>query len=112
MIAFENLGNYAQCLEYYQWALQMKKALHAGNHADVALVLQSIGYTHYSLGHLQEAIQNYEQALAIPAVSPAMKASVGHNLGCMYKVTVLAAEQASDKQCAQAYLRKTTTSFE
>ena len=41
-----------------------------------------------------------------------MKASIGHNLGCMYHVTALAARQAGDEQRAQAYLQKATTSFE
>ena len=110
--AYHYLGNYPEALEYYQQALEMQKALHEGDHADVAQVLKDVGDAHYSLGHLEEAIQNYEQALAVPAMSQATKASIGHNLGCMYHVKALTVRQEGDEQQAQAYLEKATASFE
>ena len=111
--AYYNLGNHAQALEYYQQALQMQKALHEGeNHAEVAAALKCVGDAYGSLGRLEESIQSYEQALEVPTVSQAMKASIGHNLGCRYHGASLAARQAGDEPRAQAYLEKANTSFE
>ena len=88
----------------------MYQALHeGGNHADVAEAFLAVGFANYYLGRLEEVIQNWEQALAVPAVSQATKASTGHNLGLMYHV---AARKAGDEQQAQAYLEKATVSFE
>ena len=71
-----------------------------------------MGFAYGCLDRLEEAIQSYEQALSVPAVSQAMKASTSHNLGCMCHVKALAVRQAGDEQQAQAYLEKATTSFE
>ena len=112
-IAYERLSNYTEALEYYQQALTMYQALHEGeNHNEVAQAFYAVGVAYGGLGRLEESIQSYEQALAVPAVSQAMKASTGHNLGCMYHIASLAARQKDDEQCSQAYLEKASTSFE
>ena len=91
----------------------MQQALHEGeNHPDVAEALRTVAIAYKNLGRLEEAIHNYEQALAVPAVSQAMKASIGHNLGCRYHEASLAARQAGDEHDAQAYLKKANASFE
>ena len=61
---------------------------------------------------LKEAIKHYEQALAVPAVSQDMKASIGYNLGCRYHEASLVGRQAGDEQQEQAYLEKANTNFE
>ena len=112
-ITHQNLNDYTQALDYYQQALQMQQALHQGeNHADVAYAFYAVGVAYGSLGRLEESIQHYEQALAVSAVPQALKASICHNLGCMYHVRALAARQAGYEQQAQAYLEKATVSFE
>ena len=108
-----DLGDRRQALEYHQQALAMYQALHeGGNHADVAEAFLAVGFANYYLGRLEEVIQNWEQALAVPAVSQATKVSTGHNLGCMCHVKALAARQEGDEPRAQAYLEKATASFE
>ena len=112
-LAYQNLGKYTESLEYHQQALKIQQALHEGeNHADAAQAFLAVGDAYGSLGRLEESIQSYEQALAVPAVSPATKASTGHNLGCMYHVASLTVRQEGDEQQAQAYLEKATASFE
>ena len=112
-VAYEGLGQHEQSLDYYQKALAMQRILHEGqNDAQIAQLLKNIGDAYVSLNHLKAAIQNYEQVLAVPVVSKAIKASTGHNLGCMYHVKALAFRKAGDEPQAQAYLEKANTSFE
>ena len=112
-LAYQNLGKYTESLEYHQQALKIQQALHEGeNHADAAQAFLAVGNAYGSLGRLEESIQSYEQALAVPTVSQALKASLGHNLGCRYHGASLAARQAGDEPRAQTYLEKATTSFE
>ena len=70
-----------------------------------------MGWAYGCLGRLEEAIQNYEQALAVPIVPQAMQASIDHNLGCMYHVAALAARQVGDEQQERAYLEKANTTL-
>ena len=111
-IAYVRLGKYTEALEYFKQALAMQQELHQRDHAQIAQVLKNIGDSYGSLGRLEESIQNYAQALAVPTVSQALKASIGHNLGCRCHEASLAASQAGDEQQAQTYLEKATTSFE
>ena len=63
-IAYHNLGNDAQALEYYQQALQMRQELHKReNHADVAVALSDVGDAYKGLGHYAQAFEYYQQAL-------------------------------------------------
>ena len=65
-LAYHNLGNHAQALEYYQKALAMQQALHEGeHHADVAATLRSIGLAYERLGKDTEALEYHQQALAM-----------------------------------------------
>ena len=64
-IAYQNLSNHTQALEYYQKALAMQKALHEGDHADIAQALNLVGLAYQNLGKYTQALEYFQQALTM-----------------------------------------------
>ncbi|MFM7480382.1 MAG: tetratricopeptide repeat protein [Planctomycetota bacterium] len=89
---YDRQRNYADALKVLQETLKIRRALHKGDHPDIAAALVSLGGVQQSLGQFDEAKKNLEDALSMQrnlhagdhwAVADAMHnlASVKQNLG-------------------------------
>ncbi len=109
--AYQNLGDDKKGLEYHELALGMFQALYPDqNHPDVARSLYSVGNSYLQLGEARKAITYYDQATKVlPEEQRELKRGIYHNLGCMYHIETIHAEQAEDQQ---AYYHKAAEAFE
>jgi tetratricopeptide (TPR) repeat protein len=52
-IAYENLGDFRNALDYYEKALKIRQALYQDNHPDIADSLYNVGLAYNKLRHVR-----------------------------------------------------------
>ncbi|MEO1301503.1 MAG: tetratricopeptide repeat protein, partial [Bacteroidota bacterium] len=115
------LGEREKSIEYYEEALQIRGQIHDGPHPDVAFILYILAIAYYSSEQPQKSTTYYEEALSVyqqlsendpENTYASTRASIAHNLACMYHVEALSAMQKDQDQTAQEYLTKAKDTFE
>ncbi|MEO1219020.1 MAG: tetratricopeptide repeat protein [Bacteroidota bacterium] len=116
----QHLNQHAQAVEYFEQTLEIGKKLHGDVHPDVASVLYSLAVACCSSEQLQKSIAYYEEALSVyqqlsednpenPYAST--RASISHNLACMYHIEAQSTMQKDRDQTAQEYINKAKETF-